>query len=146
MGRIQKKEKKRKCSAYPPPLLWSVTFCLTLSLGCWGFHTLQPFFFFPFFFSPPCFALLHFGSYLSLNMKAPLRPDFILFIYFRYRHPNIMDLVGYSVEGGAYCLIYVYMPSGSLEDRLHCEVNHRLQWKLSVLLTCSYLQFISYCG
>lgn len=35
-----------------------------------------------------------------------------------------MDLFGYSVGGGTYCLIYVYMPSGSLEDRLHCEVNH----------------------
>lgn len=40
---------------------------------------------------------------------------------FRYRHPNIIDCAGYCAEGGLYCLIYAYMPGGSLEDRLHCQ-------------------------
>lgn len=35
-----------------------------------------------------------------------------------------MELVGYSIKGQTYCLIYVYMPNGSLEDRLHCEVSN----------------------
>lgn len=72
-----------------------------------------------------------FGDYMSLNTKAS--PRFLLFP--RYRHPNIMDLIGYSVGGGAYCLIYGYMPSGSLEDRLRCEVNH---WVFRAYLTFIY--------
>ncbi|KAE8583590.1 hypothetical protein XENTR_v10020582 [Xenopus tropicalis] len=35
------------------------------------------------------------------------------------RHPNIIDLAGYSFQGEEYCLIYLYLPNGSLEDRLH---------------------------
>ncbi|OCT65539.1 interleukin-1 receptor-associated kinase 1 [Xenopus laevis] len=35
------------------------------------------------------------------------------------RHPNIIDLAGYSIQGEEYCLIYLYLPSGSLEDHLH---------------------------
>lgn len=38
-----------------------------------------------------------------------------------------MDLFGYSVGGGTYCLIYGYMARGSLEDRLCCEVK---RWKM----------------
>ncbi|KAM4610270.1 interleukin-1 receptor-associated kinase 1 isoform 4-T4 [Polymixia lowei] len=39
----------------------------------------------------------------------------------QYRHPNIVDLLGYSIAGGdgSYCLIYGYMTNGSLEDQLH---------------------------
>uniref|UniRef100_A0A6I8PFP2 Interleukin 1 receptor associated kinase 1 n=1 Tax=Ornithorhynchus anatinus TaxID=9258 RepID=A0A6I8PFP2_ORNAN len=37
----------------------------------------------------------------------------------RFRHPNIVDFAGYCVEGGLYCLVYVFLPNGSLEDRLH---------------------------
>ncbi|KAG8447913.1 hypothetical protein GDO86_015143 [Hymenochirus boettgeri] len=35
------------------------------------------------------------------------------------RHPNIIDLAGYCFEGEEYCLIYLYLPNGSLEDQLH---------------------------
>ncbi|XP_041429140.1 interleukin-1 receptor-associated kinase 1 isoform X2 [Xenopus laevis] len=35
------------------------------------------------------------------------------------RHPNIIDLAGYCIQGEEYCLIYLYLPSGSLEDQLH---------------------------
>ncbi|XP_053481695.1 interleukin-1 receptor-associated kinase 1 isoform X4 [Ictalurus furcatus] len=62
----------------------------------------------------------------------------------QYRHPNIMDLVGYSVEGGAYCLIYVYMPSGSLEDRLHCESGSALSWSQRVKVVLGSAKAIQY--
>ncbi|KAL3846812.1 hypothetical protein ACJMK2_017766 [Sinanodonta woodiana] len=36
----------------------------------------------------------------------------------RYRHDNIVFLLGYSVNGPNKCLVYEYMCNGSLEDRL----------------------------
>ncbi|XP_076860120.1 interleukin-1 receptor-associated kinase 1 isoform X2 [Brachyhypopomus gauderio] len=62
----------------------------------------------------------------------------------QYRHPNIMDLVGYSVGGGTYCLIYVYMPSGSLEDWLHCENNTALCWTQRVNILLGSAKAIQY--
>ncbi|XP_016359431.1 interleukin-1 receptor-associated kinase 1-like isoform X2 [Sinocyclocheilus anshuiensis] len=63
----------------------------------------------------------------------------------QYRHPNIMDFVGYSIEGQTYCLIYVYMPKGSLEDRLRCEDSNALSWsqRVNVLLgTAKAIQYL----
>ncbi|XP_016411716.1 interleukin-1 receptor-associated kinase 1 isoform X2 [Sinocyclocheilus rhinocerous] len=63
----------------------------------------------------------------------------------QYRHPNIMDFVGYSIEGQTYCLIYVYMPKGSLEDRLRCEDSDALSWsqRVNVLLgTAKAIQYL----
>ncbi|KAM9344433.1 interleukin-1 receptor-associated kinase 1 isoform 2-T2 [Pholidichthys leucotaenia] len=37
----------------------------------------------------------------------------------KFRHPNIVDLLGYSEGGGSLCLIYTYMDNRSLEDQLH---------------------------
>ncbi|XP_054869203.1 interleukin-1 receptor-associated kinase 1 isoform X2 [Amphiprion ocellaris] len=41
----------------------------------------------------------------------------------KFRHPNIVDLLGFSEGGGSMCLIYSYMENGSLEDRLHNVTN-----------------------
>ncbi|XP_058244948.1 interleukin-1 receptor-associated kinase 1 isoform X1 [Hemibagrus wyckioides] len=62
----------------------------------------------------------------------------------QYRHPNIMDLIGYSVGGGTYCLIYGYMPSGSLEDRLRCEHGSALSWSQRVKVVLGSAQAIQY--
>uniref|UniRef100_A0A8C1ZLQ8 Interleukin-1 receptor-associated kinase 1-like n=1 Tax=Cyprinus carpio TaxID=7962 RepID=A0A8C1ZLQ8_CYPCA len=67
----------------------------------------------------------------------------------QYRHPNIMDFVGYSIEGQTYCLIYVYMPKGSLEDRLRCEDSNALSWsqRVNVLLgTAKAIQYLHSCS
>ncbi|XP_021079184.1 interleukin-1 receptor-associated kinase 1 isoform X7 [Mesocricetus auratus] len=40
----------------------------------------------------------------------------------RFRHPNIVDFAGYCAESGFYCLVYGFLPNGSLEDRLHLQV------------------------
>lgn len=50
-----------------------------------------------------------------------------------------MDLVGYSVGGGTYCLIYAYMLNGSLEDQLHCEVRQFAQHSLSGIWEASVI-------
>ncbi|XP_075040955.1 interleukin-1 receptor-associated kinase 1 isoform X2 [Mixophyes fleayi] len=65
------------------------------------------------------------------------------------RHPNIIDLAGYCMNGEEYCLIYLYLPSGSLEDRLHHQGSFpTLLWKqrLSILrgAACG-IQFLHTC-
>lgn len=40
-----------------------------------------------------------------------------------HRHKNLLKLFGYSVDGPTYCLIYEYMPGGSLQDRLKMDDN-----------------------
>ncbi|XP_020774121.2 interleukin-1 receptor-associated kinase 1 [Boleophthalmus pectinirostris] len=39
----------------------------------------------------------------------------------KFRHPNIVDLLGYSDGGGTLCLIYSFMENRSLDDRLHLD-------------------------
>ncbi|VAI43883.1 unnamed protein product [Triticum turgidum subsp. durum] len=58
------------------------------------------------------------------------------------RHPNMVQLVGACPEYG--CLIYEYMPNGSLEDRLYCRSNTpplpwQLRFKISVELATGLL-------
>ncbi|CAN0068861.1 unnamed protein product [Lampetra planeri] len=35
------------------------------------------------------------------------------------RHPNVLELAGFCLEQDHCCLVYHFMPNGSLEDRLH---------------------------
>ena len=37
-------------------------------------------------------------------------------------HQNILPIIGYSNDGPYKCLIYTFMPNGSLEDALQCKV------------------------
>ncbi|XP_013421264.1 serine/threonine-protein kinase TAO2-like isoform X2 [Lingula anatina] len=46
-----------------------------------------------------------------------------------YRHDNIVQLIGYSLDGPEVCLIYQFMVNGSLEDRLACKDGTKpLSW------------------
>ncbi|XP_023691642.1 interleukin-1 receptor-associated kinase 1 isoform X2 [Paramormyrops kingsleyae] len=63
----------------------------------------------------------------------------------QYRHPNIVDFAGYCVGGGTHCLLYVFMPNGSLEDWLHRKNNAALSWpqRVNVLLgSAKAIQFL----
>nr|XP_020648724.1 interleukin-1 receptor-associated kinase 1 isoform X1 [Pogona vitticeps] len=46
----------------------------------------------------------------------------------RFRHPNIVEFAGYCAEQGHYCLVYVFLPKGSLEDHLHGQAGLGLSW------------------
>ncbi|XP_061113436.1 interleukin-1 receptor-associated kinase 1 isoform X1 [Conger conger] len=62
-----------------------------------------------------------------------------------YRHPNIVDFAGYCVGGGEHCLLYVFMPNGCLDDRLHSQSSAALSWteRVSVLLgSARAIQFL----
>lgn len=53
------------------------------------------------------------------------------------RHPNIIDLAGYCMEEDVYCLVYLLLPNGSLEDRIHCQGSVKaLSWnqRLAIML------------
>lgn len=65
------------------------------------------------------------------------------------RHPNIIDLAGYCMQGEEYCLIYLFLPNGSLEDRLQLQGSFpTLSWKqrLSIMqgAACG-IQFLHTC-
>ncbi|KAJ0036532.1 hypothetical protein NQD34_005209 [Periophthalmus magnuspinnatus] len=45
----------------------------------------------------------------------------------KFRHPNIVDLLGYSDGGGTVCLIYSFMENRSLDDQLHSD-GMSLSW------------------
>nr|XP_056706352.1 interleukin-1 receptor-associated kinase 1 [Euleptes europaea] len=63
----------------------------------------------------------------------------------RFRHPNIVEFAGYCVEEGNFCLVYVFLPKGSLEDCLHGQVGPCLSWaqRLHVAVgTARAIQFL----
>ncbi|CAI9150649.1 unnamed protein product [Rangifer tarandus platyrhynchus] len=65
----------------------------------------------------------------------------------RFRHPNIVDFAGYCAQSGFYCLVYGFLPNGSLEDRLHIQTQAwpPLSWpqRLDILLgTARAIQFL----
>ncbi|KAL8587158.1 hypothetical protein ACOMHN_026125 [Nucella lapillus] len=68
----------------------------------------------------------------------------------KFRHENIVMLYGYAVDGESLCLIYQYMPNGSLEDRLMCKKNTSpLIWsqRLNIMVgACQGLNFLHTMG
>ncbi|KAG7261822.1 hypothetical protein CRUP_033733, partial [Coryphaenoides rupestris] len=51
------------------------------------------------------------------------------------QHPNILDLLGCLSEDDRYCLVYPYLPNGSLNQQLHHQAVPPLTWqqRLAVL-------------
>ncbi|XP_042303578.1 interleukin-1 receptor-associated kinase 1 [Sceloporus undulatus] len=64
---------------------------------------------------------------------------------YRFRHPNIVEFAGYCAEQGNFCLVYVFLPKGSLDDHLHRKVGPCLTWaqRLHVAVgTARAIQFL----
>jgi interleukin-1 receptor-associated kinase 4 len=63
----------------------------------------------------------------------------------KYRHENIVPFLGFSVDGREKCLVYQYMPNGSLEDRLCClNKTEPLSWELRVKISQGTAEGIVY--
>ncbi|XP_074872972.1 interleukin-1 receptor-associated kinase 1 [Carettochelys insculpta] len=64
----------------------------------------------------------------------------------RFRHPNIVEFGGFCAEQDHFCLVYVFMPNGSLEDGLSGQGGRPpLSWpqRLEVLVgTARAVQFL----
>ncbi|KAL5013200.1 hypothetical protein ScPMuIL_007470 [Solemya velum] len=51
----------------------------------------------------------------------------------KFRHENLVSLYAYAIDGEEVCLVYQYMPNGSLEDRIQCKNNgDPLTWEQRV--------------
>ncbi|XP_029912105.1 interleukin-1 receptor-associated kinase 1 [Myripristis murdjan] len=49
----------------------------------------------------------------------------------QFRHPNIVELLGFCESAGCFCIIYNFMENRSLEDQLHA-VDSTLSWQQRV--------------
>ncbi|XP_078270534.1 interleukin-1 receptor-associated kinase-like 2 isoform X2 [Rhinoraja longicauda] len=70
-------------------------------------------------------------------------------ILFQYQHSNIMALEGYCAENNLYCLIYQYMPNGSLENKLQCKnPADAMLWETRLKIavgTARAIQYLHHC-
>ncbi|XP_021283497.1 protein STRUBBELIG-RECEPTOR FAMILY 2 [Herrania umbratica] len=60
------------------------------------------------------------------------------------RHPNIVRLIGYSVEHEQHLLVYEYVRNLSLDDALHNEVFKPLSWGLRVCIALGIARALDY--
>ncbi|NXR69434.1 IRAK2 protein, partial [Rhadina sibilatrix] len=66
-------------------------------------------------------------------------------ICFRCCHINILQLLGFSVEAGLHCLIYPYLPNGSLQNKLQCHNDSApLTWEMRISISIGVLRAVEY--
>ncbi|XP_032554613.1 interleukin-1 receptor-associated kinase-like 2 isoform X3 [Chiroxiphia lanceolata] len=66
-------------------------------------------------------------------------------ICFRCCHINILQLLGFSVETGLHCLIYPYLPNGSLQNKLQCQDDCApLTWEMRISISVGVIRAVEY--
>ncbi|NXK34886.1 IRAK2 protein, partial [Piprites chloris] len=66
-------------------------------------------------------------------------------ICFRCCHINILQLLGFSVETGLHCLIYPYLPNGSLQNKLQCHDDYApLTWEMRINISVGVIRAVQY--
>ncbi|XP_072731660.1 interleukin-1 receptor-associated kinase-like 2 isoform X3 [Ciconia boyciana] len=66
-------------------------------------------------------------------------------ICFRCCHVNILQLLGFSVETGLHCLIYPYLPNGSLQNKLQCQDDSApLTWEMRISISIGLIRAVEY--
>ncbi|XP_054694501.1 interleukin-1 receptor-associated kinase-like 2 isoform X1 [Grus americana] len=66
-------------------------------------------------------------------------------ICFRCCHINILQLLGFSVETGLHCLIYPYLPNGSLQNKLQCQdASAPLTWEMRISISIGLIRAVEY--
>ncbi|NXG47414.1 IRAK2 protein, partial [Psilopogon haemacephalus] len=66
-------------------------------------------------------------------------------ICFRCCHVNILQLLGFSIETGLHCLIYPYLPNGSLQNKLHAQDSSAvLPWEARDSIAAGLLRAVQY--
>ncbi|NXI03341.1 IRAK2 protein, partial [Pachycephala philippinensis] len=66
-------------------------------------------------------------------------------ICFRCCHINVLQLLGFSVETGLHCLIYPYLPNGSLQNKLQCHDDSApLTWDMRVSISIGVIRAVKY--
>ncbi|NWQ95082.1 IRAK2 protein, partial [Burhinus bistriatus] len=66
-------------------------------------------------------------------------------ICFRCCHVNILQLLGFSVETGLHCLIYPYLPNGSLQNQLQHQADSApLTWEMRISISVGLIRAVEY--
>ncbi|NXD01918.1 IRAK2 protein, partial [Certhia familiaris] len=66
-------------------------------------------------------------------------------ICFRCCHINVLQLLGFSVETGLHCLIYPYLPNGSLQNKLQCHDDSApLTWEMRISISIGIVRAVEY--
>ncbi|NXY65492.1 IRAK2 protein, partial [Callaeas wilsoni] len=66
-------------------------------------------------------------------------------ICFRCCHINILQLLGFSVETGLHCLMYPYLPNGSLQNKLQCHDDSApLLWETRINISIGVIRAVEY--
>ncbi|NXH29789.1 IRAK2 protein, partial [Myiagra hebetior] len=66
-------------------------------------------------------------------------------ICFRCCHINILQLLGFSVETGLHCLMYPYLPNGSLQNKLQCHDDSApLTWEMRISISIGVVRAVEY--
>ncbi|NXB58131.1 IRAK2 protein, partial [Struthidea cinerea] len=66
-------------------------------------------------------------------------------ICFRCCHINILQLLGFSVETGLHCLVYPYLPNGSLQNKLQCHDDSApLTWETRISISIGVVRAVEY--
>lgn len=58
----------------------------------------------------------------ALNVPV-LYEAMLLWCVCRFRHPNLVTLLGYSADGEVPYLVYEFLPNGTLEDAIEYKVK-----------------------
>ncbi|XP_035745332.1 interleukin-1 receptor-associated kinase-like 2 isoform X2 [Egretta garzetta] len=66
-------------------------------------------------------------------------------ICFRCCHVNILQLLGFSIEAGLHCLIYPYLPNGSLQNKLQYQDDSApLTWEMRASIAVGLIRAVEY--
>uniref|UniRef100_H3B977 Interleukin-1 receptor-associated kinase 4 n=1 Tax=Latimeria chalumnae TaxID=7897 RepID=H3B977_LATCH len=106
-------------------------------------------------FGPGCVKLdslsLHSHNHFTDVVAKDLKGFFVLFFtlcfpcFCRCQHENLVEMIGFSNDGDHSCLIYAYMPNGSLLDRLAClDGTAPLSWSTRCNITWGTANGIKY--
>lgn len=70
--------------------------------------------------NPVAVKKLHLKDVAVVNIKDTVTKQFKneVEVLSKYKHDNLLSLVGYSCDGPTYCLLYDYVPGGALDEAL----------------------------
>ncbi|MCO5564753.1 hypothetical protein L7F22_018421 [Adiantum nelumboides] len=85
---------------------------------------------------------------LDYSITRMGQEDFLEFLVkiSRFRHENIVELVGYCIEHGEHLLVYNFVGNGSVHENLHSdlEMRKRLSWKSRVKIALGTARALEY--
>lgn len=61
----------------------------------------------------------------------------------KFKHKNLVSLLGFSCDGCTYCLLYDYIPGGTLKDRLQSK-DSKLLWQERLIIALGTANAITY--